>query len=204
MSAAGGLQRVGTFIQAWFLGRSVSRWRSTRGRWLQVGLTVTLLAAGLAAWALALLQPWQAQAARAGMVAVPGQPPPQEVRAAAQEAEYLLEREEPAPLPPLARDPFKTPAWAEPPCETAPSVPALTGGPPCAKEGAATAEQVAEIVQRLNLKATVRSTRGERWAVINEKAYRKGDEVAGLTLVEVGNDRATLRAGDVTCVLRMD
>lgn len=204
MSAAAGLRRIGAFIQAWLLGRGLDRGRSSRGRWLHVGLTVMLLVTGLAAWALALVQPWKAQASDPGIVAARGQPAPQRVRAAAQEAEKLLEHEVVPALPTLGRNPFKTPGWAEAPRGASGPALASPGGPASPGTGPVTAEQVAETVRGLTLKATVRSTRGERWAVINEKAYREGDEVAGLTLVEIGEDRAMFRRAGVTCVLKMD
>jgi len=204
MSAAVRLQRIGALLQAWLLGRGLDRWRSSRSRWLHAVLTVTLLVAGLSAWALALVQPWKAQAADPCIVAIHGQPAPQRVRAAAQEAEKLLEREVATALPTLGRNPFKTPGWAEAPRGASGPAPASPGGQASPDTGPVTAKQVAETVRGLTLKATVRSTRGERWAVINEKAYREGDEVAGLTLVEIGEDRAMLRRAGVTCVLKMD
>ena len=45
---------------------------------------------------------------------------------------------------------------------------------------------------------------GRRWAVINGSAYQEGEDVAGLRLVEVREDRARLQRADVTCVLKMD
>jgi len=204
MTAAAELRRIGASIQGWLLERSASRWRSARGRWLRVTLTVTLMTAGVAAWALALVQPWKAQAAGRGIVTVRRQPVPGQVRAAAREADDRLEQEVlPAP-PPLARDPFSASGWAEMSAAASRPRPASPGGAACPGAGPVTAAQAAEVVRSLHLKATVCSTRGERWAVINGKAYREGDEVAGLTLVEIGENRATLRRADVTCILKMD
>jgi hypothetical protein len=207
MSAAGALRRIGTSVQAWFADSGTARVRSSRSRWLQVGLTATLLAAGVVAWAVALIQPWKAKAADPGMVAVPGQPQPHRVRAAAEEGETLLEQTPLPALPVLSRNPFETPPWVTVPAGAAGRpAPAVAGSAasPCGSGQGLTAQEVAETVRGLQLKATVRSTRGERWVVINEKVYREGDEVAGLALVEIGDDHATLRGAGVTCVIRMD
>jgi hypothetical protein len=204
MSAAAGLRRIGTFVQTWLDGADASPRRTSRSRWLHVGLTVTLLAAGVAAWAVALVQPWKVRTATPGFVAIPGQPAPQRVREAAEEAKTLFEPSPPPALPVLGRNPFRAPGWAGAAGAGAGARPASPVAVPCSGGGAMTPEQVAETVKGLQLKATVRSTRGERWVVINEKAYREGDEVAGLTLAEIGENRATLRGGGVTCVIRMD
>ncbi|MFO8015438.1 MAG: general secretion pathway protein GspB [Phycisphaerae bacterium] len=204
MSAAAALRRIATFVQTWLVGAGAGGRRTSQGRWLHVGLTVTLLAAGVAAWAVALIQPWKAKAADRGIVAVRGQPAPQPVREAAEEAEQLFEPATPTVLPVLARNPFATPGLAEATDAAPRPTSAPPEEPPCPGGGAATAKHVAETARDLQLKATVRSTRGERWVVINDRVYREGDEVAGLTLVEIGETCATLRRGGVTCVIRMD
>jgi hypothetical protein len=207
MSAADALRRIATSVQAWFADSGTRCVRSSRSRWIQVGLTVTLLAAGVVAWAVALVQPWKAKAADPGMVAVPGQPQAHRVREAAEEGETLFEQAPPPALPALSRNPFETPAWAVlPDGATGPSATASarSAAVSCDGDEDLTAKAVAETVRGLQLKATVRSTRGERWVVINEKVYREGDEVAGLALVEIGDAHATLRGGGVTCVIRMD
>jgi len=226
MNAAGALRRIGAFLHTWLEASDTHGRRTRHGRYLHIGLTATLLVAGLAAWALALVQPWKAHAADPGILAVAGQPAPQRVRAAAAEAEHLVDAVPMPPLPVLARNPFETAeqdaSTAEPGTEAQENPSAAAGGfadgprgdtatgreVPADVDGTAsgapTARQVAETVRGLELKATVRSTRGERWAVINNKVYRAGDEVAGLILVEIGENRATLRRGAVTCVLRMD
>jgi len=204
MSVAAGLRRVGAFIQTWFLVRGPSLGRPGRSQWLHAGLAVALLVAGVAAWALALVQPWEAQASDPGIVAVPGRPAPQQVQAAVQEAEHLFEEVAPAAAPALGRNPFKALRRAETP-NGPPRSQMETGGRSASPDaGPVTAKEVAETARGLHLKATIRSTRGERWAVINEKAYREGDEVAGLVLIKIGDDRATLRRAGVTCMLRMD
>jgi len=204
MSAARGLQRIGTFIQAWFLGSGTGRRRSDRSRWLHAGLAAILLVAGVAAWALALVQPWKAQASDPGIVAVPGRPAPQQVQAAVQEAEHLLEPQRPPAPPALGRNPFTTPGWVGTPNDPPGPRPGTGGRAALPGAGPMTAKEAAETLRGLHLKATVHSRGGEQWAVINEKAYREGDAVAGLVLVEIGDDRATLRRDGVTCVLRMD
>ncbi len=206
-STTAGIRRVGTWLQARLSGVGPATRHKTPGRWLRVGLTVTLLAAGMAAWAVALIQPWKAQAADPGFVAVPGQPAPQRVRAAAAEAEHLADPVPVPALPVLARNPFEAPGWAggsEGEARAGDAAPDAARPPSPSEETGLTARQVAEAVRGLTLKATVRSSRGERWVVINEKVYREGDEVAGLALVEIGDNRATLRGAGVTCVLRMD
>jgi len=194
---------LGTVLQDWFLGGTSLRWR-TRRRWLHAGLTVTLLVTGFAAWVVAIVQPWQVRAADLGMVPVKGQPTPDRVRAAALAAQDLVEEPGAADPRPLKRDPFQAARpWG---AATGPSEAGCESANDAQPAGsrAVTAEQVVQVAKDLMLKATVHSPTGERWAVINGKTYREGDDVAGLTLVEVQEDRARLQRAGVTCILKMD
>ncbi len=204
MSAPAEHRSLGIVLQEWLLGGRRCPWGSTRTRWLHAGLTVALLVTGVAAWGVALVQPWQVRAADPGIVAVPGRPAPERVRAAARAGEDLAE-EPSAPGPrPLRRDPFQPArAWG-----ASAKASADAGEPPrrpdAAGPGTVTAEQVVRVAKDLSLKATVHSPTGERWAVINGHTYREGDVVAGLTLVEVREDRATLQRAGMICILKMD
>ncbi|MBL7139416.1 MAG: hypothetical protein ISS74_00755 [Planctomycetes bacterium] len=187
---------LGATLQAWFFGGRLRRWGSARSRWLNGGLTVALLLAGVVAWVLALVQPWTVRAADPGIVPVKGQLTPDRMREAAEAASRALDA--PAPLVPrlVSRNPFRSAG--------APAEPPTAGGEADALGVAPTPREIADVVKDLKLKATVLGPNGQRWAVINGSTYQEGEEVAGLTLVEVREDRARLRRADVTCVLKMD
>jgi hypothetical protein len=164
---------------------------------------VALLVAGVAAWAVAIIQPWKAQPADPGLVAGGGPPAPGHVRAAALESVApVLEWTVTEPRP-LTRNPFRA-DWGPDAGVGWPAAGAVVGQGVAAEGGDTVARQVADAVRGLRLKATVASPAGERWAVINGKTCHEGDEVAGLTLVEILEDRVRLRRQGVTCVLRMD
>jgi len=194
---------VSATVQAWLFGGRLRHWGSARARWLNGGLTLALLLAGVAAWVLAIVQPWTVRAADPGIVPVKGQVTPDRVRQVAADASLRVEAPAAKQPRPIGRNPFRASA-------TASGGPAASG--PCGFAGgktdplgiAPTARQIADLVKDLRLKATVLGPNGQRWAVINGNTYQEGEDVAGLTLVEIREDRARLRRADVTCVLKMD
>jgi len=189
---------VSTIVQGWLCGDRRRQWGSARTRWLHGGLTLALMLAGVAAWVLAIIQPWTVRVA-AGIVPVKGQLTPDQLRQAAAAATVGFEIPAPPQPRPIGRNPFRADVTrAE---EPAASGPAGLAQP---REPVPTAQQVADIVKDLKLKATILGPNGRRWAVINGSAYQEGEDVAGLRLVEVREDRARLQRADVTCVLKMD
>ncbi len=89
----------------WLLGDPRWHRRTARRRWLHGALTAGLFLTGLAAWALALLQPWKVPAT-AAVVPLQAPEPPGRVEAAAREAARLFQVPHPPALRPLPRDPF--------------------------------------------------------------------------------------------------
>jgi len=203
MSADQKRHRFAALVQDVLLGRRRTRWRSTHGRWLRAGLTVALVVAGLTTWALAIVQPWKAQAADPGIVPIKDLLSPNRVRELAVATDQRVGPPAFGLARPVTRNPFcakGTDGAAKPAASPVPEEPG-TGDRSCTPW---TAGRVAEVAQGLSLKATVASPSGERWAVINGETYREGDEVAGLRLVEVREDRARLDRAGIQCVLKMD
>jgi len=216
---------------AWLAARPRGRWATARGRCVQTGLTASLLLAGLAAWALALVQPWTRPGrADLGIVTIAGGMDTGKIRAAAADVERLCATA-PTPVKPLRRNPFAPKAASAAP-DRRPSATALGGvreprtpaggaGPqpdagasgyvrtcpaaPAAGLGAAPAVQaVLEAVRGLRLEVILTTPAGERWTVINGRNLREGDRIAGLEIVEIQEGRVRLQQGGVTCLLRMD
>ncbi|MBE3123307.1 MAG: hypothetical protein IMZ65_00715 [Planctomycetes bacterium] len=192
---------------AWLGGRGRGRWATSRGRWIHRALTIALLLTGVSAWAVALVQPWKARTANAGMVAVTTGVDAEKVRSAEVDPEALLGEGAAPTAKPLRRNPFV----ADPGAAGAPSVPGRQdpAAAPCEKAAAeAPAEQgavrILETVKGLRLEVILLTPAGERWAVINSRNYREGDAVAGLRIVEIQEGRVRLQQGDVTCLLRID
>ena len=204
---------------AWLAARPRGRWATARGRCVQTGLTASLLLAGLAAWALALVQPWTRPGrADRGIVTIAGGMDTGKIRAAAADVERLCATA-PTPVKPLRRNPF-APKAASAATDRRPSATALPGvreprtpaggagrttGP---ADGAAKAappvQAVLEAVRGLRLEMILTTRAGERWAVINGRNLREGDRVAGLEIVEIQEGKVRLQQGGVTCLLRMD
>jgi hypothetical protein len=214
---------------AWLAARPRGRWATARGRCVQTGLTASLLLAALAAWALALVQPW-ARPGRAdrGIVTIAGGMDTGKIRAAAADVERLCATA-PAPVKPLRRNPFAPRvASAAPKSEKAPGtlscrVPdtfsdsgvremrQAAGGAGRTTDPAASAAKAApavqavlEAVRGLRLEVILTTQAGERWAVINGRNLREGDRVAGLEIVEIQEGKVRLQQGGLTCLLRMD
>jgi len=204
---------------AWLAARPRGRWATARGRCVQTGLTASLLLAGLAAWALALVQPWTRPGrADRGIVTIAGGMDTGKIRAAAADVERLCATA-PAPVKPLRRNPF-APRVASAAPDRQPSATALPGvreprqaaggagrttDPAASAAKAAPAVQaVLEAVRGLRLEMILTTRAGERWAVINGRNLREGDRVAGLEIVEIQEGKVRLQQGGVTCLLRMD
>jgi hypothetical protein len=203
---------------AWLAARPRGRWATARGRCVQTGLTASLLLAGLAAWALALVQPWTGRPADRGIVTIAGGMDTGKIRAAAADVERLCATA-PTPVKPLRRNPFAPKAASAAP-DRRPSATALggvheprtpaggAGRTTGLADGAAKAEPavqaVLDAVRGLRLEVILTTPAGERWAVINGRNLREGDRIAGLEIVEIQEGRVRLQQGGVTCLLRMD
>jgi len=218
-------------VWEWLLGDPRRCRRTARRRWLHGALTVGLLLTGLAAWALALLQPWRAPAT-AAVVPLQAPEPPGRVEAAAREAARLFQVPHPPALRPLARDPFEgarpgptregaSPSAKEPDAAPPPPGPAaggealgaeaVDGGGAGPTPGRPSADAVARLVVGLRLEAVVFSPDGQCRAVIGERVYRPGDRVAdaegtltNLVVETIREDRVVLRWAGITCVLPLD
>ena len=213
---------------AWLAARPRGRWATARGRCVQTGLTASLLLAGLAAWALALVQPWTGRPADRGIVTIAGGMDTGRIRAAAADVDRLCAAA-PTPVKPPRRNPFapkaasaapgsekvsgtlsrRVPVTFSDPGLREPRTPGRLGdqeaGPADGAARAAPAVQaVLEAVRGLRLEVILTTPAGERWAVINGRNLREGDRVAGLEIVEIQEGRVRLQQGGVTCLLRMD
>jgi len=192
---------IGTRASNWLRAGRRTSWRSKRSRWLQAGLTAALVLAGLATWALAIVQPWKVQPVDPGIVPIKDLLSPDRVRDLAKATDERVGPAVVCAVRPVTRNPFQG-AGAAPAAMQPARTPVLEAGDEPAETW--TAGRVAEVAQALSFKATVSSPGGERLAVINGKTYREGDDVAGLTLVEIQEDQARLQRADIQCILTMD
>jgi hypothetical protein len=212
-------------VQAWLAARPRGRWATTRGRWVQVVLTMCLVLAGLSAWALALVQPWTSPGGDCAAISLAGGMDTGRIRAAAADVEKLCGDTPDAAPAPLRRNPFllgttseshaveatqaaahpAAPA-AEPPAvaEKLPAPAAPAPAAPAAQAGAMSATAILNVAKGLKLEITLIAPSGERWAVINGKNYRAGDTVAGLEIVEIQEGKVKLQQAGAICLLRMD
>ena len=197
----------GANVIAWLGGHGRGLWATSRGRWIHGTLTIALLVTGVSAWALALVQPWTARTANAGMVAMTTGVDADKSRSAEVDPEALLSEGTAPQVKPIRRNPFVAgPVAAGVPSVAGRQEPAAVA---CGQgEAEAPAEQgvagILETVKGLRLEVILLTPEGERWAVINSGNYREGDAVAGLRIVEIQESRVRLQQGAVTCLLRMD
>jgi hypothetical protein len=198
------------FLTSWLAARPRGRWATARGRWAQTCLTASLLLAGLAAWALALVQPWTGRSVDPGIVMFAGGMDTEKIRAAAAEVEQLCAAT-PREVKPLRRNPFlPQAASAATVARTAPAPGGPETQPPTAGAGkdaassAGAAPAMLDVVKGLRLEVVLTTPTGERWAVINGQNLREGDKIAGLEISEIRDGRVKLQQAGMTCLLRMD
>jgi hypothetical protein len=200
-------------LAAWLSARSRGRRATSRGRCVRIILTLGLLVTGLAAWALALVQPWAGHGSAYGQAAAVLDA--DRIRAVAANLNRFA-ADEPRPLPAPGRNPFVT-VGAEGALAVRPAaVPTIgdLGSPPAAvepeKPAPATVSAASDIkavlaaVKALRLEVTLIGPTGQRWAIINGREYREGDFVAGFQVIEIQGDKVKLQQAGMTCLLRMD
>lgn len=211
-------------VVAWLRGASAGRWASVcPGRWIRTALTTALALAGIAAWAIALVQPWTGKAGVPGIITLPKEVDAGRVKSVAVDLSRLAA---PAvvPLVPPERNPFALTAAADAqaaaPAATAvgaackasaatavhqpKSVAAAAPAPAPPAGSAADSKDILESLKHLKLQVILITPAGERWAVINGNNYREGDAIAGLVITEIQEGRVKLQRDGATCLLRMD
>ncbi len=195
-------------VVAWLVSRPRGWWAGGHGRPVRVTVTVVLILAALGAWALALVQPWLRQRADAAVVPFPALR--FDARRLCEPTDDLMDALAPpaAAAKAIRRDPFATAQAGPPPCWPAEAgvascAVADRAGDPCG-EAATTTLAVMERARGLRLDMTVETDAGGRWAVIDGRRYREGDEVAGMAILEIRTGRVTLRQSGVTCLLRVE
>jgi len=172
------------------------------GRRVQMALTGVLIVAGVAAWAVALVQPWGRRTGDPGLVMVPvAELDLERIRSASASEDWMPQKKK-APLRELKRNPFLPDMGA---AEAAPApthAEESAGLPRAASPGRAAG--VLATVKAFRLEVTLMTPGGERWAVINGKDCREGDSVNGMKLIEIQEGKVKLEQDGIICMLRMD
>jgi hypothetical protein len=208
-------------VLAWLVGRPHGRWATPRGRWIRTVATAGLLVTAVAAWALALIQPWTFHpVAAAAALALPVGPPVRMRSSPPVNAELLAAGS--AAVRPVRRDPFflgeppgretiadfglrisDWPAKATPDPHAPAAKPSQIRNPKSPIASLA-AREVLDAIRRLRLEMTLVGPDGAAWAVIDGQEYRQGEVVGGLEIIEIQEGRVKLRKGEILCLLRMD
>ncbi len=203
-------------VLAWVSDRPPGRRPTRRGRFLRAAATTGLLLTAVAAWAVAIVQPWGHAAEPSSAVGLPEMTiPPKDAYVAADQLERLCASlDGPAPPPPLARDPFtaddgggpspgRTERTAETHLRRPTDAPAGRSAGPGAGAGDGPPD-VLDTLKALRLDLTLVDGEGRRWAVIDGREYNEGDRIDGLEILEIQEGCVKLRRGDLVGILRVD
>ncbi len=199
-SAACRTDTVGTVL-AWLTGWPSGRRAARRGRLLRPVATAGLLLTAVAAWMLALVQPWRPEANSPAAVQLPEVTmPPTDAYVAAEQLDRLCAAlDGPSPRP-LEWNPFAAEAAGDVSAEGTTERPSRSAR----KATAGEPPEVLETLRALRLDLTLVGPKGTRWAVIDGREYGEGECVAGLEILEIQEGHVKLRSGGLVGVLRVD